>query len=176
MLQCRITGRAGAPSATQSPLQASCAGDTGAAKEGHRASERTACVPAGGQGWPGATQGPHPRPGGTAAAAAGCQPDGECPGGHTESGRLLPRTGRAPIALKLWDCRSRLAHSAGMPAQRARRLRLRETPGAESPSSLLPGQTAAHSELLWMPDPCREEGVMSEATCTLQGKPCIWTD
>ena len=60
MLQRRITGRAGAPPAPQSPLQARRTANTGAAEEGHRASERIACVPAGDQGWQGATQGQHP--------------------------------------------------------------------------------------------------------------------
>ena len=60
VLQRRNTGRAGAPPATQSPLKARRTANTGAAEEGHVASERIACVPAGGQGWQSATQGQHP--------------------------------------------------------------------------------------------------------------------
>ena len=173
MLQRCITGRAGAPCARQRPLQASCPGDTGAPEEGHRASERTACVPAGGQGWQGATQGQHP---GQAAPQQqqAASPRENVRVGTQNPGACCPELGARPCTEALG-----LQIKAGSLRRKASAASAALAPVGDavpdSLSSLLPGQTAARSELLWMPDPCHEEGVMSEAACELEGKH-IWID
>ena len=64
---------------------------------GHRASEKTACVPAGGQGWQGATQGQHPGQAAPQQQQQAAGPMETVRVGTQNSGRMLPRTGRTPM-------------------------------------------------------------------------------